>query len=65
MPAVDDRVVAIAPLVMPSANITADVNLLWRSQGGWPFVMEPYYQQNITYPSFSSTSFLLFFSYRI
>jgi len=41
-PAVDDRIVAIIPIVMPMLNMVKVINKLWRSLGLWSFALDDY-----------------------
>jgi PhoPQ-activated pathogenicity-related protein len=46
--ATDDRVDAIAPIVMDMLNFTANVRHMYKSYGGWTFAFEDYYAMNLT-----------------
>jgi len=46
-PAVDNRIVAIIPIVMPIPNMVLVITNLWRSLGEWSFALKDYLQMNI------------------
>jgi len=46
-PAVDERVVAIVPIVMPMGNMIKVINNLWRSLGEWSFALDDYQQMHL------------------
>jgi len=47
LPAVDSRVNAIVPMVMPILNMVNVINQMWRSLGVWSFTLDDYYSMNI------------------
>eukprot|EP01128_Nolandella_sp_AFSM9_P000041 TRINITY_DN1006_c0_g1_i2.p1 TRINITY_DN1006_c0_g1~~TRINITY_DN1006_c0_g1_i2.p1 ORF type:complete len:434 (+),score=104.46 TRINITY_DN1006_c0_g1_i2:45-1304(+) len=45
-PAVDQRVKAIIPMVMPILNMVDVIHQMWRSLGEWSFALDPYNKLN-------------------
>jgi len=46
-PAVDERIVAIIPIVMPMGNMIQVINKLWMSLGEWSFALDDYLKMNL------------------
>eukprot|EP00038_Savillea_parva_P005192 m.149692 g.149692 ORF g.149692 m.149692 type:complete len:509 (+) comp11673_c0_seq3:82-1608(+) len=46
--AVDDRVVAFAPLVLDALNLSANLHHMYQAYGGWTFALKDYYKLNFT-----------------
>lgn len=46
--AVDNRIIAIVPIVMDALNFHTNVHHFWRALGGWSFALSDYYAMNFT-----------------
>jgi PhoPQ-activated pathogenicity-related protein len=45
---VDDRVIAIIPIVLDALHLIPSLHHMWRAYGGWTFAFQDYYNCNIT-----------------
>jgi len=43
----DPRVVAIAPIVAPVANLVPQINEMWQAYGNWSFALQDYVEMNL------------------
>ena len=48
MGAIDDRVEAMAPVVLSCLNLNENMHHYYQSLGNWPFAFGDYYRENIT-----------------
>jgi PhoPQ-activated pathogenicity-related protein len=63
--AVDNRVVAAIPIVMPIGNVVANIGAEYKAYGNFSFALQPYLDQQITNYLYRCLFWVFFFSFEI